>query len=1134
MAVFGYGAHDLFRGARRNVRLDVQRDFDAGADDACKVGNHFFGDLSGVPPHPVGVQLHGAVVASGARIGRRPLWRESISFFSCSRVAVCFCWPRGRLRRFFLFQLPQGDLRLHEEAAASFRYGDMLARAKSLVAPGFLVVALRDGEGVLHPGKAARPPSYRFQQHRNVMQPGQINILREILRKLPGLDMVPPPQGHFVHMLAQNGGAQRAHQHIFAYEPLVCPLRQPGGALQRQGLPFDRRVGGVLRGDQQPLPRFGQLHAYAFVVGRFLGFGLLRLARVQIEFLPFVQDGFPGKIPADGAVDILKAHPVCGKKDECIPVKPGGVAPHFEEGAGLPYRLAFGRFVVWIFCGQHDQAARRVFRYVRWRARQGVYARKSPLVSQCAAQAFFQLGVDLVRVALQFGGAVLRQFGHRRLGRIPYPRTVLIQVCGFFRKMAQGVPENGGRFSGRHAAKFDPAVFEPSLRRMRYGSRPEENRAGHAPRSVQFAEVRVVGVDPERQRIRSVYIRFDDRNPVVRQVAGQFGAYAKVAHRNHGRQNKRVPVSRFPQRVDDRGHEAQDPAGTLEFEQGGPVAVEPVENFGVDGVRGLDTFFVLRVATFGRKFAALAAVQVCKGPRRYVPLLEGFRVAWRFEQAAAHDLKTFFGAGRAPYRRHAAYGAAQSVQRRSAPHPAHLDVVRLGVGRTSRVRRREGYDKQATVREFGGFRKRLRKRELGFEIAAGQVVLVVELARIRDPFVDQHDAWAVCVEQFAEPIPGIGGVFVVGPDAFVGFLAAQLPGQFAPQRAHHGSVSFRVRVAGGYFVAYQHDALRFGQVREAGFSQQVVHAREFPGSRAGEQVVQRQHGVRFAAAEVGLELHHRIAVALRDALYGLRKQARQAFGKEGAAEEFLRVAVLVRAFAKMGLPQVGGEFRLLVSPARHILVRRYDFSPWLERSPGGGGFDQGAPRLAFFGAHLFVVDRAPQFFLHALDFVRLLRGGDGGEEPDRRIQHAIRIVAGERPLMRPSVAPFEQLRNHASFGMAQRHAKHFPPGRHHQFQERRDVPFADGPVRKIPVPRKAFEIFRGDGLAFFAKKFARHIGGESLPKQFHRLVYSFTVRNGHIFGEMISIKCFSLRDRYMERGARMFGWRICRNRRFSG
>ena len=334
------------------------------------------------------------------------------------------------------------------------------------------------------------------------------------------------------------------------------------------------------------------------------------------------------------------------------------------------------------------------------------------------------------------------------------------------------------------------------------------------------------------------------------------------------------------------------------------------------------------------------------------------------------------------------------------------------------------------------------------------------------------------------------------PDEFEGFRAAQLPGQFSPQGAYYGSVRFGDGIAGGYLVADQHHAPRFRQCGDIRLPEHIVRACEFARRSAREQVIQRQHGVRFPASEVGLELHHRIAASVCNPLHGLRQQAFQAFGKVSAAKEFLRISVFVGPFAKMGLPQVCGEFGLLVPPARHVLMRRNDFAPGRKRGVCGC-FDQRPARLAFFTAHLFVVDKPAQFFLHAVDFVGLLRCRDGGEQSKRRIEDAIRIVAREGFLVRPPVSPFEEFRNQTAFGVAQRYAEHFPPCGHHQFQEGGDVPFADGLVRQIRIVRQAQEVFRGGGLAFFALEFALYVGCESLTQQFQRLVDPFAVTDGH-------------------------------------
>jgi len=62
--------------------------------------------------------------------------------------------------------------------------------------------------------------------------------------------------------------------------------------------------------------------------------------------------------------------------------------------------------------------------------------------------------------------------------------------------------------------------------------------------------------------------------------------------------------------VDDRRHEPQNTAGTLELEQGRPVGVEPIEHFGVNGIGRLDALFIVRlVVAFGREFLLVVLVE---------------------------------------------------------------------------------------------------------------------------------------------------------------------------------------------------------------------------------------------------------------------------------------------------------------------------------------------------------------------------------------------------------------------------------------------------------------------------------------------------------------------------------------------
>lgn len=56
-------------------------------------------------------------------------------------------------------------------------------------------------------------------------------------------------------------------------------------------------------------------------------------------------------------------------------------------------------------------------------------------------------------------------------------------------------------------------------------------------------------------------------------------------------------------------------------------------------------------------------------------------------------------------------------------------------------------------------------------------------------------------------------------------------------------------------------------------------------------MVERQHGMGFAAAKIGLQLHNRIAALTRQALYRADQHAVKTFGEIGAAEWFLYSSV---------------------------------------------------------------------------------------------------------------------------------------------------------------------------------------------------------------------------------------------------
>ena len=218
-------------------------------------------------------------------------------------------------------------------------------------------------------------------------------------------------------------------------------------------------------------------------------------------------------------------------------------------------------------------------------------------------------------------------------------------------------------------------------------------------------------------------------------------------------------------------------------------------------------------------------------------------------------------------------------------------------------------------------------------------------------------------------------------------------------------------------------------------------------------MVEGQHGVGLAAAEIGLQLNDRIATPSGKATRRPDQHSLQAFGQVGTAKELDRVPVLIRAFAQMHLPQVRRELGLLVPAARHVLVGGHDLAPRFQ-ARGGRALDRQAGLSAPFASRLFVEAHAQQLHLDLLELVGL-RCRDRGQQPANRIQGAIGIVAGESLLVRPPVAVPAQLADEAAFGRTQDVAKDIVPGFPHQLEQSGDVPLRNGLVRQQRVVGKA-------------------------------------------------------------------------------
>ena len=183
--------------------------------------------------------------------------------------------------------------------------------------------------------------------------------------------------------------------------------------------------------------------------------------------------------------------------------------------------------------------------------------------------------------------------------------------------------------------------------------------------------------------------------------------------------------------------------------------------------------------------------------------------------------------------------------------------------------------------------------------------------------------------------------------------------------------------------------------------------------------------MRLAAAEVGLELHNRIAAAPGQALDATAKQALQALGEKRAAKELDGIAVLFAALAEMHLPEVGGELRLLVAPAGHVGMRRDDLAPRTEDF-GSRRRNERSAGLPLLGACLLIDNQPAQFAAHLRDGV-CLRRRNRRKETRCRVERALRVITGEAMLVRPFVSPLPQLADQRAFGVSEALPEHLIP-----------------------------------------------------------------------------------------------------------
>ena len=191
------------------------------------------------------------------------------------------------------------------------------------------------------------------------------------------------------------------------------------------------------------------------------------------------------------------------------------------------------------------------------------------------------------------------------------------------------------------------------------------------------------------------------------------------------------------------------------------------------------------------------------------------------------------------------------------------------------------------------------------------------------------------------------------------------------------------------------------------------------------------------------------------------------------------------------LPEIRRALRMLVAAARHVPVWRYHLAPRLQglgRTP-----DRESDPLAPLTARLLVEAHAQQLQLELVDF-RRLRRRHRRQEPTRRVQGAVRVVAGEEFLMRSAVAVASHLTDEAALGRPEDRPEYLVPRLPHQIEERREVPLRDTAVANLRIVDERPQRSHADLLRIDrALRLAVDELAEPRLQQFQRLADPFVV-----------------------------------------
>ena len=156
-------------------------------------------------------------------------------------------------------------------------------------------------------------------------------------------------------------------------------------------------------------------------------------------------------------------------------------------------------------------------------------------------------------------------------------------------------------------------------------------------------------------------------------------------------------------------------------------------------------------------------------------------------------------------------------------------------------------------------------------------------------------------------------------------------------------------------------------------------------------MVQRDHGVGLAAAEVGLQFDDRVAAFAGESARRSRKHLVQALGDVGTGEEGLGVLVFRFSVALQHLKEIGREFGLVEAARCDIGVGCDDLAPRRQSGfgPALGWFGCGAAAL---GTGLLVDHLAHEVLSQAAYLLTLVGVAEGLEHSFHGVERPHRVV----------------------------------------------------------------------------------------------------------------------------------------------